>query len=33
MGMSIIRAVVDDFDLQKPNGGGTVLILTKHRDL
>jgi len=33
MGMSIIRAVVDGFDLHKPNEGGTVLILTKHRDL
>ncbi len=33
MGMSIIRAVVDGFDLHKPEEGGTVLILTKHRDL
>jgi hypothetical protein len=33
MGISIIRAVVDDFDLRKPNGGGTVLVLTKNRDL
>jgi serine/threonine-protein kinase RsbW len=33
MGISIIRAVVDDFDLRKPDGGGTVLILTKRRDL
>jgi len=33
MGISIIRAVVDDFDLHKPNEGGTVLVLTKRRDL
>ena len=33
MGISIIRAVVDDFDLRKPDGGGTVLVLTKNRDL
>jgi len=33
MGISIIRAVVDDFDLRKPDEGGTVLILTKRRDL
>lgn len=32
MGISIIRAVVDDFDLRRPDEGGTVLILTKHRD-
>jgi serine/threonine-protein kinase RsbW len=32
MGISIIRAVVDDFDLRKPDGGGTVLILTKMLD-
>ena len=32
MGMSIIRAVVDGFDLSKPDGGGTVLLLTKRRD-
>ena len=32
MGISIIRAVVDDFDLRKPDGGGTVLVLTKMRD-
>jgi serine/threonine-protein kinase RsbW len=32
MGISIIRAVVDDFDLRKPDGGGTVLVLTKNRD-
>jgi serine/threonine-protein kinase RsbW len=32
MGISIIRAVVDDFDLRKPDGGGTVLVLTKRRD-
>jgi len=33
MGISIIRAVVDDFDLRKPDEGGTVLVLTKRRDL
>ena len=33
MGISIIRAVVDDFDLHKPDEGGTVLVLTKNRDL
>jgi serine/threonine-protein kinase RsbW len=33
MGISIIRAVVDDFDLRKPDEGGTVLVLTKNRDL
>jgi serine/threonine-protein kinase RsbW len=33
MGISIIRAVVDDFDLRKPDEGGTVLLLTKRRDL
>lgn len=33
MGISIIRAVVDDFDLQKPDDGGTVLVLTKNCDL
>ena len=32
MGISIIRAVVDDFDLRKPDGGGTVLVLTKMCD-
>jgi len=32
MGISIIRAVVDDFDLRRPDGGGTVLVLTKRRD-
>jgi serine/threonine-protein kinase RsbW len=32
MGISIIRAVVDGFDLRKPDEGGTVLILTKNRD-
>jgi len=32
MGISIIRAVVDDFDLRKPEGGGTVLVLTKMLD-
>ena len=33
MGISIIRAVVDDFDLGKPEEGGSVLVLTKRRDL
>ena len=33
MGISIIRAVVDDFDLRKPDEGGTVLVLIKRRDL
>ena len=33
MGISIIRAVVDDFDLRKPHDGGTVLVLTKNCDL
>ena len=33
MGISIIRAVVDDFDLRKPDEGGTLLVLTKNRDL
>lgn len=32
MGISIIRAVVDNFDLRRPDGGGTVLLLTKLRD-
>jgi anti-sigma regulatory factor (Ser/Thr protein kinase) len=32
MGISIIRAVVDDFDLRRPDEGGTILMLTKHRD-
>jgi serine/threonine-protein kinase RsbW len=32
LGISIIRAVVDEFDLQRPNEGGTVLVLTKHND-
>jgi serine/threonine-protein kinase RsbW len=32
MGISIIRAVVDEFDLRKPYGGGTVLFLAKRRD-
>ncbi len=32
MGISIIRAVVDDFDLRKPEEGGSVLLLTKNRD-
>jgi hypothetical protein len=25
--------VVDDFDLRKPDEGGTLLVLTKRRDL
>ena len=33
MGISIIRAVVDGFDLRRPDEGGTVLVLTKNRDL
>lgn len=33
MGISIIRAVVDGFDLRKPDEGGTILVLTKRRDL
>ena len=33
MGISIIRAVVDDFRLDRPEDGGTVLVLTKRRDL
>jgi serine/threonine-protein kinase RsbW len=33
MGISIIRAVVDEFDLRKPDGGGTVLFLAKRRDV
>ena len=32
MGISIIRAVVDEFDLRKPDGGGSVLFLAKRRD-
>jgi len=32
LGISIIRAVVDGFDLRKPDGGGTVLVLTKMQD-
>ena len=32
MGISIIRAVVDDFDLRRRHGGGTVLVLTKLSD-
>ena len=32
MGISIIRAVVDGFDLRAPTAGGTVLLLTKLRD-
>ncbi len=33
MGISIIRAVVDDFRLDRPEGGGSVLVFTKRRDL
>ncbi len=32
MGISIIRAVVDEFDLQHPDAGGTILVLTKRCD-
>ncbi len=32
MGISIIRAVVDEFDLRKLSDGGTSLVLTKLRD-
>jgi serine/threonine-protein kinase RsbW len=32
LGISIIRAVVDEFDLRRPDAGGTVLVLTKRRD-
>jgi serine/threonine-protein kinase RsbW len=32
MGISIIRAVVDEFSLEKPPEGGTVLVLTKRCD-
>jgi serine/threonine-protein kinase RsbW len=32
MGISIIRAVVDGFDLRQRDGGGTVLVLTKMLD-
>lgn len=32
MGISIIRAVVDEFSLERPPEGGTVLVLTKRRD-
>lgn len=32
MGISIIRAVVDEFSLEKPAEGGTVLVLTKRCD-
>ena len=32
MGMSIIRAVVDEFGLERPPEGGTCLTLTKYRD-
>ena len=33
MGFSIIRAVVDDFSLEHPSAGGTLLTLTKRFDL
>ena len=29
MGISIIRAVVDEFELERPGEGGTMLVLTK----
>ena len=32
MGISIIRAVVDGFDLRRPDDGGNVLALTKNSD-
>ncbi len=32
MGISIIRAVVDEFNLEWPPEGGTMLVLTKRRD-
>jgi serine/threonine-protein kinase RsbW len=32
LGISIIRAVVDEFDLRKLRDGGTALVLTKLRD-
>ncbi len=32
LGISIIRAVVDDFDLRKAADGGTLLVLTKLRE-
>ncbi|HOT22954.1 MAG TPA: ATP-binding protein [Thermoleophilia bacterium] len=32
MGISIIRAVVDEFSLEKPSEGGTVIVLTKRCD-
>lgn len=32
MGISIIRAVVDEFSLEKPAEGGTVIVLTKRCD-
>jgi len=32
MGISIIRAVVDEFSLERPPEGGTVLVLTKRCD-
>jgi serine/threonine-protein kinase RsbW len=33
MGISIIRAVVDEFSLEWPPEGGTMLVLTKRRDI
>jgi len=33
MGISLIKAVVDEFRLEQPNGGGSCLVLTKLRDL
>ena len=32
MGISIIRAVVDEFSLERPPEGGTMLVLTKRCD-
>ena len=32
MGISIIRSVVDEFQLDRPAKGGTTLVLTKLRD-
>jgi len=32
MGISIIRAVVDEFHLDRPDSGGTILTLTKRCD-
>ncbi len=33
IGISIIRAVVDDFSLERLESGGSVLLLSKRRDL